>query len=572
MALSESGHQQRSCEAKTIEGLALALDIGILIYDRNDTLTAASSQVRRFFDVPPEVLAPGARLRDLFSATYDVGAGVLGSSNGKPRNISREDWIAERIAVHWRERYESIEKLVDGRWVRLCKRRMSDGVLISTIADVTNHKHQEAELSRIRHQAELAQHILDNLANPVMVKDSQLRYVVVNDAFCRIPGLHPKQVLGRTAGELVEPELAARFERIEGEVLETGVPYEVVEDIYRADGSVMHAITRVRRSGTPGNYYVTISFDDVSAFVESGMFQPKSISRYDKDMPATARSPHKQVSSASQSGPTERVLVLDENRHRSAIRVAELKSAGSDAVAIANAEEIVAFLDAVRSANLDISDVEISTGMAIKLSGMAFSARHSLLKHAVERRIAEGTTRPTVSAEQPKLAVEVADPVATLEPAQQAAEGLTGSDKHKGVSPPRGRTRVLVAEDNDVNQIVFEQILEAIGVDFRIVTNGHEAVAAWEAAVPDLILMDISMPGMNGLQATQAIRDAESVGNKPGAHVPIIAVTAHAMNGDKERCFAAGMDDYLSKPVSPEKLESVIEKWLGNSETVLAVG
>lgn len=572
MALSDSGQQKRSCEAKTVEGLALALDIGILIYDRNDTLIAASSQVRRFFDISADVLAPGGRLRDLFGAVYDAGGGVLGSSNGQPRNISREDWIGERIAVHWRERYESIEKLGDGRWVRLCKRRMSDGVLISTIADVTNHKHQEAELSRIRHQAELAQHILDNLANPVVVKDSKLRYVVVNDAFCRIPGLHPKQVLGRTAGELVEPELAARFERIEGEVLETGVPFETVEDIYRADSTVMHVITRIRRSGTPGNYYVTISFDDVSAFVENGKFEPKTISRYDKGAPTLAGLTRKPAACVSQSEPAGRILVLDENRHRSAIRVAELKSAGSDAVAIANAEETMAFLDAARSANLDISDVEISTCLALKLSGMAFSAHHGVLQQAVERRIAEGTTRATPSAEKPKLAVTPAGSVAASLPSQLPTEGLSGSGKDKGVSAPRRRTRVLVAEDNDVNQIVFEQILEGIGVDFRIVANGHEAVAAWEAAVPDLILMDISMPGMNGLQATQAIRDAESAGNKAGAHVPIIAVTAHAMSGDKERCFAAGMDDYLSKPVSPEKLESVIEKWLGNSATELAVG
>jgi CheY-like chemotaxis protein len=131
---------------------------------------------------------------------------------------------------------------------------------------------------------------------------------------------------------------------------------------------------------------------------------------------------------------------------------------------------------------------------------------------------------------------------------------------------------VLVAEDNDVNQIVFEQILEAMDVDFRIVANGQEAVAAWTAAAPDLILMDVSMPVMNGLQATQAIRDAETkAGNKPH-RVPVIAVTAHAMTGDRERCLAAGMNDYLSKPVSPEKLEAIIEKWVGSPERLKAVG
>jgi CheY-like chemotaxis protein len=139
-------------------------------------------------------------------------------------------------------------------------------------------------------------------------------------------------------------------------------------------------------------------------------------------------------------------------------------------------------------------------------------------------------------------------------------------------SPVRERIRVLVAEDNDVNQIVFEQILEAMDVDFRIVANGQEAVAAWTAAAPDLILMDVSMPVMNGLQATQAIRDAEAnAGNKPHP-VPVIAVTAHAMTGDRERCLAAGMNDYLSKPVSPEKLEAIIEKWVDGPQLLKVAG
>lgn len=557
MALSESGMQTRSCEARIIEGLALALDIGIMIYDRNDRLIAATSQFLRFFDVSPDLLAPGARLRDLFTATFDAGGQVLGSLNGKPRHISREDWIAERIAVHWRERYESVERLPDGRWVRLCKRRMADGVLIATIADVTAEKHQEAELSRMRHQAELAQHILNNLANPVMVKDSKLCYVVVNDAFCRIPGLHPKQVLGRTAGELVAPQLAARFERIEGAVLETGVPYEATEDIYRADGSVMHAITRVRRSGTPGNYYVTISFDDVSAFLENGTYQPESTTRYDKESRKVARWFEKPAASASPSTPMGRVLILDEDSQRAATRVTELKKAGSDAVAIANADEVRAFLDAALSVNMMVSDVEVTTEMAKALSGVLLSGKHGILKQAIERKLGD--------APPPKpAATQRAAPAQS--PDVPAGKSTKPNDQNLVAGSPRSRIRVLVAEDNDVNEIVFEQILEGIGVGFRIVSNGQEAVAAWQAAVPDLILMDISMPGMNGLQATQAIRDAEAAGADKCAHVPIIAMTAHAMSGDKERCFAAGMDDYLSKPVSPEKLESIIEKWIGGAD------
>ena len=579
MAFSETDLQRNCCEARTIEGLASTLDIAILIFDRNDTLVAISIQFLSFFNVSPDLLVPGARLRDLLNAMYDAGARVLGSLNGNPRTISREDWVAERIAIHWRERYESVEKLPDGRWIRLRKRRLPDGVLIATFQDVSEQKRRDAELSRIRHQAELAQHILDNLVNPVIVKDSELRYVIVNEAFCRIPGLHPKQVIGRTASELVEPDLAARFEEVERRVLETGVPFDAIEDIYRADGSVMHAITRARRSGTPGHYYVTVSFDDVSVLAKGGEYHADITSRYDVDLAEpeiTAES-----SAGSAAAPAGRILILDQDRERSAIRVAELIEAGSDAVAIASADEAMAFLDAVKSFNLSISGIEITLELARSLSGDALSD-YEPLRQAVEERLAaemppvvptSQVSAPISPRSEPAAMGETALPGASLPSTPAlAAESVNQAAQDTPVSPGRDRIRVLVAEDNDVNQIVFEQILEGIGVDFRIVSNGEEAVAVWRASVPDLILMDVSMPVMNGLQASQAIRDAELAGSEDHSYVPIIAVTAHAMSGDRERCFAAGMDDYLSKPVSPEKLESIIKKWIDRPDRMLAAG
>lgn len=119
---------------------------------------------------------------------------------------------------------------------------------------------------------------------------------------------------------------------------------------------------------------------------------------------------------------------------------------------------------------------------------------------------------------------------------------------------------ILVAEDNDVNQILFKQILEETNLDFKIVENGRLAVANYKAQHPKLILMDVSMPEMNGKEATQAIREHELINGL--ARTPIIGVTAHALNGDMEACLDSGMDDYLSKPVSPDKLMQKIGQWL----------
>lgn len=146
----------------------------------------------------------------------------------------------------------------------------------------------------------------------------------------------------------------------------------------------------------------------------------------------------------------------------------------------------------------------------------------------------------------------------------------SSSDKKERAAPPvvaPDRRRpflldVLVAEDNDVNQIVFSQILQQAGLRFLIVGNGKKAVQAWEEHNPAVILMDVSMPVMNGHQATRAIRAAEQAAGD-GRHVPVIGVTAHTQEADRELCLQAGMDDYLSKPISPEILEDKIAQWLG---------
>jgi CheY-like chemotaxis protein len=121
---------------------------------------------------------------------------------------------------------------------------------------------------------------------------------------------------------------------------------------------------------------------------------------------------------------------------------------------------------------------------------------------------------------------------------------------------PTRRLRILVAEDNAVNQRLALQLLERQGHHADIVWNGREAVAAVAAMNFDLVLMDVQMPEMDGLEATAAIRKMET---GTGKHVPIIALTAHAMKGDRERCLAAGMDGYITKPIRPEELRRTLD-------------
>jgi len=121
--------------------------------------------------------------------------------------------------------------------------------------------------------------------------------------------------------------------------------------------------------------------------------------------------------------------------------------------------------------------------------------------------------------------------------------------------PPCGK-RVLVAEDNAVNQRVAARLLEKMGHAVLVVSDGDAALTALECERFDLVLMDVQMPGMDGLEATMKLRQREA---GTGRRVPVIALTAHAMKGDRELCLAAGMDGYLSKPVQAEDMRRVVD-------------
>ena len=127
---------------------------------------------------------------------------------------------------------------------------------------------------------------------------------------------------------------------------------------------------------------------------------------------------------------------------------------------------------------------------------------------------------------------------------------------------PRNRSRVLLVEDNAVNQMLALRLLEKRGHIVSVAGNGREALAALEKENFDIVLMDVQMPEMDGFEATAAIREKEQ---STGRHLPIIAMTAHALKGDEERCLSAGMDAYISKPIRTNELFATIERFVGRS-------
>jgi CheY-like chemotaxis protein len=152
-------------------------------------------------------------------------------------------------------------------------------------------------------------------------------------------------------------------------------------------------------------------------------------------------------------------------------------------------------------------------------------------------------------------------------PEQAAPERRRGGDRRTvavrraidAVKP----VRILLAEDNIVNQRVAVGLLKKRGHQVTVASDGREALAAIDQQTFDVVLMDVQMPEMGGYEATAIIRERERAS---GGHLAIVAMTAHAMSGDREQCLAAGMDEYLSKPINSDALYAVVEKFSGGAK------
>jgi CheY-like chemotaxis protein len=139
------------------------------------------------------------------------------------------------------------------------------------------------------------------------------------------------------------------------------------------------------------------------------------------------------------------------------------------------------------------------------------------------------------------------------------ARRLKKKGRGKRAMPDLKGLRVLAAEDNDFNQMVVRELLGQLGCTVTIANNGEEAVLEALANTYDVILMDCQMPGVDGFEATRRIREHEKI---EGGHRPIVALTANAIKGDREQCLAAGMDDYVTKPIEIPALVRTIASLL----------
>jgi CheY-like chemotaxis protein len=263
-----------------------------------------------------------------------------------------------------------------------------------------------------------------------------------------------------------------------------------------------------------------------------------------------------------------RVLVVDDNATSRAILRQHLAGWEANAQEAATAKEALAQLRAAaaegRPYDLALVDLQMP-----EMHGLRWAQAVAADRALSETRLmgVASLGHQAQAARDAGIAAYVTKPVRAGQLLQRLTALLSGtSPSAMQARPPsevwsggETRARILVAEDNTVNQQLVVRLLGKRDLRADVVANGREAIAALARVPYDLVLMDCQMPEMDGFEATRAIRASET-GTEH--HIPIIALTANAMQGDQERCLAAGMDDYLAKPILPDALYAAVARLL----------
>lgn len=452
----------------------------------------------------------------------------------------------------------------------------------------------------------------------VMGDCGRLRQILTNLIGNAVKFTEVGHVLVRTTCKIIDDEAGDKSARIKIEIEDTGIgiPEDRVTHVFEKFSQVDGSTTR-KHEGT--GLGLAISARLVALM--GGKIRVSSRLNYGSNFNFTIDLP---IEADAELDPAEtnvnisgaRILVIDDNAINRTILTEQLTGWGHECVAVESGPVGIKFLeysnqqhqapvdlvvldfhmpemngaDVVKTVRTTqgISDTPIlilsSVDQAHELEQLSDAnieghlskpARSKLLKSTIGSIVNKSKRQQLLSANQQAMELGSLKPgestivhkieAPLTEPIIQASEPVIMpitevSQDTKLQEPDRVGLTVLVAEDNPVNQIVFSEALKQIDLDFEIANDGREAVALWREKAPRVIVMDVSMPHMNGHEATREIRRVEEAEGLP--HTPIIAVTAHAMKTDEQNCRDAGMDDYMTKPISPEMLNTKISNWL----------
>ncbi|KJF65714.1 PAS domain-containing hybrid sensor histidine kinase/response regulator [Rhizobium nepotum] len=495
----------------------------------------------------------------------------------------------------------------------------SGNALLTIINDILDFSKIEAGQMKLRSvpfdPAEAVEDVVSLLSSAALEKDIELVVRIDPSVFGKVMGDAGRfrQIVTNLVGNAVKftemghvlIELSAQSAETSETILSLrvedsgiGIPADKIETIFDKFSQVDGSATR-RHEGTGLGLAITVGLVGLFDGTINVVSEVGKGSTFEVNIPFQVTEKWRDVPLIAGAIENIRVLVIDDNDVNRRILTEQLKTWGIDGHAVADGSSGMAILHEAVSLGFVIDAVILDYHMPV-MNGLDVVERMRADSRFDDIAIVFLTSMDVVGDEtlftDLNVQAHLMKPARArllrstlfdvvrdvrMKRARQHPQAPSGGDvtvrsesslaeKKRRVAPAVPDRRrpclvdVLVAEDNDVNQIVFTQILQQAGLRFLIVGNGKKAVQAWEEHNPAVILMDVSMPVMNGHQATLAIRAAEQAA-ADGRHVPIIGVTAHTQEADRELCLASGMDDYLSKPISPEILEDKVAQWLGDN-------
>jgi PAS domain S-box-containing protein len=531
-------------QCNLLEVFCEALGAALFVTDKRDEVSFASVRLQHLFPVPTEAIQPGKRARDLYSALFDAGC-RLGIPERQKSSVNRDEWIAERVAIAWRERTDTIEQCGPGRWLRTVSRRFPSGLGLTILIDVSEHKKKEnlwrVEQERIR----LTEEILDRLPIAIAVKDRNLNFAAVNQKYCAMLGMSAEALIGHNIEHLFEPGFAASLREQDRELLESGIEQQSLVVVNSPDGTSRSILHRSRRIGRADAPYLVMSFEDVPTGEQGAV--------------GTSSAPDTIVRVGPAGTPVQgETRIVKANELRRIIYVCpfeaepDIRHASDDGIefcTVASVAELAALLPALRDAGLPIDLIVIAEGAGREYAVLA--KRHGI-KH-ITSAYAAGALMGVSS-----RIVAIPDP--------KHPHPQTSAPAGKPFSDP-SRVEILVVEDNPINQMAVEQIFGSLGLEFVVASTGAEGLTRITELRPSLVFADVTLPDMRFDVFAKAVHQTAAQGS---AYRPaIIALLVNGVSQDANQ-LGAEVVDTLMKPLSPDAIDQMIRKHLFESRNLTA--